>query len=45
MVELHLEKMIRNECKQPMQATQIHKSSVHMQEEHSKVLQCGCYAD
>ena len=29
---------LQNECKQLMQATQIHKSSAHMQEENSKVL-------
>ena len=44
MVELHLVKIytmiVNNLCR-----LQIHKSSVHMQEEHSKVLQCGCYAD
>ena len=35
---------LHNECKQPMHATQIHKSSAHMQEENFKVLQCICYA-
>ena len=33
-----------SDCKQSMQAAQIHKSLAHMQEEHSKVLQCVCYA-
>ena len=43
MVELRVVNL-HNDCKQPMQATQIHKSSAHMQEENSKVLQCICYA-
>ena len=43
MVELCVE-ILHSDCKQPMQAAQIHKLSAHMQEEHSKVLQCVCYA-
>ena len=43
MVELRVG-ILRSDCKQPMQAAQIHKLSAHMQEEHSKVLQCVCYA-
>ena len=43
LVELLVENL-HNECKQPMPATQIQKSSAHMQEEHSKVLQCDCFA-
>ena len=43
MVELCVE-ILHSDCKQPMQAAQIHKLSAYMQEEHSKVLQCVCYA-
>ena len=35
---------IHSEYKLPMQAARIHKSSAHMQEENSNVLQCVSYA-
>ena len=35
---------LHNECKQPMQASQTHMSSAHMQEGNSKVFQCVCFA-
>ena len=43
MVELRVG-ISHSDCKQPMQAAQIHKSSAHMQEELCKVSQCVCYA-
>ena len=41
MVELRVG-ISQSDCKQPMQAAQIHKSSTNMQEELCKVLQFVC---